>query len=109
MCKERFCTASTTRTWGLTTLRNPPSRPGRLLTIRNDLLRPSTSIIASIGTPPYIYLHRTRAGAKGWVPRPYPVILSAAKDLRAARREILRCAQDDSSASGNAYGLWGLP
>jgi len=24
------------------------------------------------------------------------VILSAAKDLRAARREILRCAQDDS-------------
>jgi hypothetical protein len=31
------------------------------------------------------------------------VILSAAKDLRTAQREILRCAQDDSSAEVNAY------
>jgi hypothetical protein len=32
---------------------------------------------------------------------PEAVILSAAKDLRLARREILRCAQDDS--------LWLVP
>ncbi|SRR6266487_12457 len=31
--------------------------------------------------------------------------LSAAKDLRAAQREILRCAQDDSSAEVHAYGV----
>jgi hypothetical protein len=47
--------------------------------------------------------------------RPPSVILSAAKDLRLAPREILRCAQDDSSASKNPSGacprlgtLWGV-
>src|SRR5712692_10501447 len=33
------------------------------------------------------------------------VILSGAKDLCSAQREILRSAQDDSSASVNAYGV----
>jgi len=37
-------------------------------------------------------------------PRPPAVILSAAKDLSPGRAQILRCAQDDSSASVNAYG-----
>src|SRR5712691_3100157 len=32
------------------------------------------------------------------------VILSAAKELSPGRAQILRCAQDDSSASVNAYG-----
>ena len=37
-------------------------------------------------------------------PRPPSVILSGAKDLPSASREILRSAQDDSRASVNAYG-----
>src|SRR6266516_1860746 len=37
-------------------------------------------------------------------PHPPAVILSAAKDLRSAQPEILRCAQDDSRASVHAYG-----
>ena len=45
---------------------------------------------------------RPLAGALGYTYTACPdyqvggVILSAAKDLRAARREILRCAQDDN-------------
>ena|SRR5712691_5094188 len=37
-------------------------------------------------------------------PRPPSVILSGAKDLSPGRAQILRSAQDDSSASVNAYG-----
>ena len=33
------------------------------------------------------------------------VILSAAKDLRSAQREILRCAQDDSWRAGSPRGV----
>jgi hypothetical protein len=34
---------------------------------------------------------------------PEAVILSAAKDLRSARREILRCAQDDTSHLAGSF------
>src|ERR1700694_2383094 len=37
---------------------------------------------------------------------PPSVILSAAKDLHTARREILRCAQDDSSAYIGPANVW---
>ncbi len=42
-------------------------------------------------------------------PRLPSVILSAAKDLRPAPREILRCAQDDSGAEVNGYGACPCP
>jgi len=42
---------------------------------------------------------------RGQSTRPPSVILSAAKDLRTAPREILRCAQDDSSPLVNALEL----
>src|SRR5713101_7779463 len=45
-----------------------------------------------------------RSARSGWGQVPPSVILSAAKDLRPAPREILRCAQDDSRASVNASG-----
>src|SRR5713226_9749213 len=46
---------------------------------------------------------------KSALPRPPAVILSAAKDLRPGRVQILRCAQDDSRAEVHAYGVPLLP
>ena len=58
---------------------------GRALAValEEGLLRLSSSISEQYGYPRGVNFSTT-------------VILSAAKDLRSAQREILRCAQDDS-------------
>ncbi len=43
-----------------------------------------------------ILFTKEKPEAESRATRPSAVILSAAKDLRPATREILRCAQDDS-------------
>jgi hypothetical protein len=45
----------------------------------------------------------TRVGFYETQRSPEAVILSAAKDLRCARREILRCAQDDTSHLAGSF------
>ncbi len=65
-------------------------------------LRPSSQTLRGV------YPERSE-WAQGDSERVGHVILSAAKDLSLGRAQILRCAQDDSSAEVNAYGVVTTP